>query len=60
MSAMTKRIHTVKGAIEIDALGSFLPHEQLFTEFRDGSGGNRSQCIILQGLLLSSRHGCVQ
>lgn len=31
---MTKRLHTVTGAIEIDALGLFPPHEQLFTELR--------------------------
>ena len=31
---MTKRIQTVKGAIEIDALGLILPHEHLFTDLR--------------------------
>ena len=31
---MTKRIHTVKGAIAIDSLGLILPHEHLFTDLR--------------------------
>lgn len=31
---MVKRIHTVKGPIEIDALGLILPHEHLFTDLR--------------------------
>ena len=31
---MTKRIHTLKGAIEIDSLGLILPHEHLFTDLR--------------------------
>jgi phosphotriesterase-related protein len=31
---MTKRIHTIKGAVEIDSLGLFLPHEHLFTDLR--------------------------
>ena len=31
---MTKKIQTVKGAIEIDALGLILPHEHLFTDLR--------------------------
>jgi phosphotriesterase-related protein len=29
-----KRIHTIKGAVEIDALGLILPHEHLFTDLR--------------------------
>jgi phosphotriesterase-related protein len=29
-----KRIHTIKGPIEIDALGLVLPHEHLFTDLR--------------------------
>jgi len=31
---MTKRIHTIKGAIEVDSLGLILPHEHLFTDLR--------------------------
>ncbi|HVF25243.1 MAG TPA: esterase [Anaerolineales bacterium] len=31
---MTKRIHTIKGSIEIDSLGLILPHEHLFTDLR--------------------------
>ena len=31
---MVKRIHTIKGAIEIDSLGLILPHEHLFTDLR--------------------------
>jgi len=31
---MAKRIHTIKGPIEIDALGLILPHEHLFTDLR--------------------------
>ena len=31
---MLKRIHTIKGAIEIDSLGLILPHEHLFTDLR--------------------------
>ena len=31
---MAKRIHTIKGPIEIDSLGLILPHEHLFTDLR--------------------------
>ena len=31
---MVKRIQTIKGSIEIDALGLILPHEHLFTDLR--------------------------
>lgn len=31
---MVKRIHTIKGPIEIDALDFILPHEHLFTDLR--------------------------
>ena len=31
---MTKRIHALKGSVEIDALGLILPHEHLFTDLR--------------------------
>jgi len=31
---MAKRIHTVKGTVEIDSLGLILPHEHLFTDLR--------------------------
>jgi phosphotriesterase-related protein len=31
---MTKRIHTIKGPVEMDALGLLLPHEHLFTDLR--------------------------
>jgi len=31
---MVKRIHTIKGLIEIEALGLILPHEHLFTDLR--------------------------
>jgi phosphotriesterase-related protein len=31
---MTKRIHTVTGAVEVDSLGLILPHEHLFTDLR--------------------------
>ena len=31
---MVKRIHTIKGPIEIDALHFILPHEHLFTDLR--------------------------
>ena len=31
---MAKRIHTIKGPIEIDALDLILPHEHLFTDLR--------------------------
>lgn len=31
---MAKSIHTIKGPIEIDALGMILPHEHLFTDLR--------------------------
>ncbi|MDQ3004867.1 MAG: esterase [Chloroflexota bacterium] len=31
---MVKRIHTIRGAIEIDSLGLILPHEHLFTDLR--------------------------
>ncbi len=31
---MTKRIHTIKGPIEMDSLGLILPHEHLFTDLR--------------------------
>ena len=31
---MAKRIHTIKGPIEIDSLGLILPHEHLFTDMR--------------------------
>ena len=31
---MAKRIHTIKGAVEIDSLGLILPHEHLFTDLR--------------------------
>ena len=34
---MVKRIHTIKGPIEIDALGLTLPHEHLFTDLRGPS-----------------------
>ena len=34
---MAKRIHTIKGPIEIDALGLTLPHEHLFTDLRGPS-----------------------
>jgi len=31
---MAKRIHTIKGRVEIDSLGLILPHEHLFTDLR--------------------------
>jgi len=31
---MAKTIHTIKGAVDINALGLILPHEHLFTELR--------------------------
>ena len=31
---MAKRIHTIKGPVEIDSLGLILPHEHLFTDLR--------------------------
>jgi phosphotriesterase-related protein len=31
---MAKRIHTIKGSVEIDSLGLILPHEHLFTDLR--------------------------
>jgi phosphotriesterase-related protein len=31
---MAKRIHTIKGPVEIDGLGLILPHEHLFTDLR--------------------------
>ncbi|HSL45635.1 MAG TPA: esterase [Anaerolineales bacterium] len=31
---MAKRIHTLKGPVEIDTLGLILPHEHLFTDLR--------------------------
>ncbi|MCI0550405.1 MAG: esterase [Anaerolineae bacterium] len=31
---MTKKIHTIKGSVEIDSLGLILPHEHLFTDLR--------------------------
>src|SRR5512146_1875939 len=31
---MTKRIHTIKGPVEIESLGLILPHEHLFTDLR--------------------------
>ncbi|HET9907222.1 MAG TPA: esterase, partial [Anaerolineales bacterium] len=31
---MTKQIHTLKGAIDVDSLGLILPHEHLFTDLR--------------------------
>jgi len=31
---MAKRIHAIKGSIEIDSLGPILPHEHLFTDLR--------------------------
>ena len=31
---MTKKIHTVAGAVDIDTLGLILPHEHLFTDLR--------------------------
>ena len=31
---MTKKIHTIKGSIEIDSFGLILPHEHLFTDLR--------------------------
>src|ERR1700752_2570104 len=31
---MTKKVHTVKGSIDIDSLGLILPHEHLFTDLR--------------------------
>lgn len=34
---MAKRIHTIKGPIEIDSLGLILPHEHLFTDLRGPS-----------------------
>jgi phosphotriesterase-related protein len=34
---MSKRIHTINGPVEIDALGLILPHEHLFTDLRGPS-----------------------
>lgn len=34
---MSKRIHTISGPVEIDALGLILPHEHLFTDLRGPS-----------------------
>ena len=31
---MAKRIHTIRGPVEIDSLGLILPHEHLFTDLR--------------------------
>lgn len=31
---MSKRLHTIKGTVEIDSLGLILPHEHLFTDLR--------------------------
>ncbi|HLO32291.1 MAG TPA: esterase [Anaerolineales bacterium] len=31
---MARRIHTIKGSVEIDSLGLILPHEHLFTDLR--------------------------
>lgn len=31
---MTKKVHTVKGSIDMDSLGLILPHEHLFTDLR--------------------------
>ena len=31
---MAKRIHTIRGSVEIDSLGLILPHEHLFTDLR--------------------------
>ena len=40
---MVKRIQTIKGPIEIDALGFVLPHEHLFTDLRGPWGPNYAQ-----------------
>src|SRR5215207_2789690 len=34
---MAKSIHTIRGPVEIDALGLILPHEHLFTDLRGPS-----------------------
>ena len=51
---MTKRIQTIKGAVEIDSLGLFLPHEHLFTDLRgphvaDYAQGEASAVVKIVG-----------
>lgn len=55
---MAKSIHTVKGPIEIDALGLILPHEHLFTDLRgprvpDYAQGEPSEVVKVVGPFLA-------
>src|SRR5512141_874165 len=41
---MAKKIHTVKGPVEVDSLGLILPHEHLFTDLRGPHVPGYAEC----------------